>query len=408
MTADKLTGTRMRRSVIAPKYVFLVTAVLLLHSPPARADSVPCDPASALVLSAGYVSGSRPRGLAVVDLNGDGLLDVAVANSNFNPISGDSSSLSIHLAIGGARFAPPTRYRVDDQAFHVVAGDFDLDGYVDLVTANYATNSVSLFRGVGDHGKPTGTFLPPAGFAAGSGPSFALQRDFNGDGRLDLAVLNSTTGSLSILLGRIDGSGQATFTPPVTYVLGDSRSSPGTAASADFNGDGIADLVVTLYNSHRIAMLPGTGAAGSGDGGFGAPVFIDVPDFPWTIIARDLNGDGICDLAVTGVGWLTIVRGRGAGGHGNGTFMAPVSYASQFITQGTLSMAAGDFNRDGIVDFVASFSYVGRMAMFPGRGANGVGDGTFATPRVADAPSFAVLAGSDVSGDSHPDLLALF
>jgi len=79
----------------------------------------------------------------------------------------------------------------------IVAGDFNNDGNLDLAVANYGDNSVTLLLGNGD-----GTFTPSSGspYAVGGGPSAITAADFNGDGKLDLAVVNSMDNAVSILL----------------------------------------------------------------------------------------------------------------------------------------------------------------------------------------------------------------
>src|SRR3989442_2223522 len=86
----------------------------------------------------------------------------------------------------------------------VAVGDFNGDGKLDLATANFDSNDVSVLLGNGD-----GSFQAALTFAAGRGPSFVAVGDFNGDGKLDLVVANFDSGDVSVLLGNGDGSFQA-------------------------------------------------------------------------------------------------------------------------------------------------------------------------------------------------------
>ncbi len=96
----------------------------------------------------------------------------------------------------------------------VAVGDFNGDGILDLVTANYLDNTVSVLLGKGD-----GTFAPQVTYAVGSIPRNVAVGDFNGDGKLDLAVANQGDNTVSVLLGNGDG----TFAPQVTYAVGGGR-----------------------------------------------------------------------------------------------------------------------------------------------------------------------------------------
>jgi len=163
--------------------------------------------------------------------------------------------------------------------------------------------------------------------------------DFNGDGELDLAVANSGAGTISILLGKGDG----TFEAPVNYSAG---SQPSGVTAADLNGDGKLDLAVANTGSNSTSIF-----LGNGDGSFQAPIAYSVGSNPSAVIAEDLNGDGKLDLAVAsyGSGNISVLLGKG-----DGTFQAAVNYAVGLQRLLPYSLAAGDFNRDGKIDLAAS------------------------------------------------------
>src|SRR5262245_32580595 len=153
-------------------------AFLVLSARLCAADA-PCDPAGALFPIGVQSAGAGPHGIAIADFNGDGVPDVAVANSNYPPAAGQTGTVSIHFGIGAGRFGPGTFYAAPGEPFHLVAGDFDLDGIKDIVCASYVTDSVALFRGKGP-----GTFYSPISYAAGKDPTFALASDLDGDHHL--------------------------------------------------------------------------------------------------------------------------------------------------------------------------------------------------------------------------------
>ena len=280
-----------------------------------------------------FPTGNSPSRLAVADFNGDGTLDLAVTNS------GDSN-VSILLGMGDGTFLPHSDFATGQAPMGVVAGDFNVDGYLDLAVANSNDATVSILLGHGD-----GSFDPPVAYQAGRGAAGIALADFNGDGNVDLAVANSQTGSIreqgvvSVLLGNGDG----TFQPHRDSMVG--NISPLDLVVGDFNRDDRFDLAVTTN------LLPnGFGAVvillGNGDGTFQTSSGYGTGRFAEQLIAGDFDGDGIVDLAQaqSGSNLMIILKGRG-----DGTFRTLASYGTGV---GPTGITAGDFNGDGALDAV--------------------------------------------------------
>jgi len=165
--------------------------------------------------------------------------------------------------------------------------------------------------------------------------------DFNRDGKLDLALTNPSGDTVSVLLGNGDG----TFQTAVTYATGNSGDHPSAVNAADFNGDGKLDLAVTNLNAKTVAIF-----LGNGDGTFTlngsysttAGLFIG----PSAMTTGDFNGDGKVDLAITDQSdnSVSILVGNG---DGTFTFQSPLEFTTGNFADG---VAAGDFNGDGRLD----------------------------------------------------------
>ncbi len=191
----------------------------------------------------------------------------------------------------------------ETSAYSVAVGDFNGDGKLDLATANYGSNNVSILLGNGD-----GTFQAAVNYGAGSYPISITVGDFNGDGKLDLATANYGSNNISILLGKGDG----TFQTAANYGVG---SYPISIAVGNFNGDGKLDLAVANVSSNNVSIL-----TGAGDGTFSEPLIQTIsalptvslsaaPTFSGTVVGQTsspqdvtLTNTGAVDLSITAVG----------------------------------------------------------------------------------------------------------
>ncbi|HEY0634612.1 MAG TPA: FG-GAP-like repeat-containing protein, partial [Gammaproteobacteria bacterium] len=272
-------------------------------------------------------SGRDPVSIATGDFNGDSRLDLAVACSS-------SDNVIIFLNNGNNIFSGVVR-DVGVMPVSVAAGDLNGDGNLDLAVANLFSDNISILLGYGN-----GTFTTAVNYGTGDGPDGVAVADLNGDGRLDLAVANVLGDNVSILLGSSNG----TFGGGSSQAAGDM---PYGVAVADLNGDGKTDLAVANELSDNVSILLNNGSTW---GILAAAVNYGAGDGPTSVMAADFNGDGKVDLAVANdlsdnVSFLL--------GNGNGTFAAPISYGAG---DGPRSVAQADFNGDGKPDLAVANS----------------------------------------------------
>lgn len=213
--------------------------------------------------------------------------------------------------------------------------------------------------------------------------------DLDGDGHLDITVVNEITADLRVFLNKADGSGlyDPFLVPPAPAGDHASPSEP-----ADFNRDGHVDLCVANILDDTVTIH-----AGLGDGTFGAPQVISVGDAPRGIAVLDADGDGDTDVAAThsGASTLSVMLNDGSG-----TFGAATSFATGI--SGPWALVSADMNEDGILDLVTASQTGLQIAVLTGNGSGG-----FVSSFSRGAGQVWMLAAGDVNGDGHQDMASI-
>jgi hypothetical protein len=356
--------------------------------------------------SVAYPSGSTNNtySVAVADLNGDGRVDLVVANRNEG--AGDGS-VGVLLGNGDGTFQPAVTY--DSGATFsdfVLLADMNSDGKPDIVVVNTgggknSDGSVGVLMGNGD-----GTFGPAATYdSGGQGPVSVAVADINLDGKPDLLVANGCFGincTSGPWVGVLMGNGDGTLQPVVTYDTGGLM--PTAVIAADINGDGRPDMLVTnLYPSSVNPISVGV-RLGNGDGTFQSEVFYRTGSTggATSVAVADVNLDGKPDLLVVNYGGRVGVLL----GNGDGTFQASRTYRSGGSNNGGPGLVVADVNGDGKPDLLvadyAPLNSGGALDVLLGNG-----DGTFEA--VVSYPSGGYgaqsVAVADLNSDGKPDVV---
>ena len=331
-----------------------------------------------------YPVGTAPGAVVTGDFNGDGKLDLGVANFG-DPGAGNDGGVSILLGNGDGTFQAAANFAAGKNPPAIAAGDFNGDNRLDLAVINSdgGTGNVGILLGNGN-----GTFQTPVDYPTGKGPIAVAVGDFNRDDKLDLVVTNVFDGTVSILLGNGDG----TFEMHADYSTG---GLAGEVAIADFNGDGKPDIAVAGVFSGVAILL------GDGDGTFESSALLDRPigmEFgPTSIVVGDFDSDGKLDVIVDFLAEvnppivarrLDLLKGDGAG-----RFRLIKSVIAQ-VNDARVSQA--DFDGDAKLDLVQP-----NGAVWPGNG-----DGTFQPAVGFPVGTFpGGLVSVDLDGNKSPDIV---
>ncbi len=282
-----------------------------------------------------YGAGTKPVAVVATDFDGDGWIDMALANAGMGATAGN---LTVLLNKKDGTFATAVPYTPGTTPSALAFGDLTGDGKPELVVANGGSNNVSVFVNKGDG---TGTFTGPTNYGAGMAPSAVAVGNVDQNMLADVVVANGGSGNLTVLIN--DGTGA--LVTPTTIPVG---MTPASVLIVDLDGDGHNDLVVRDAGLANVDVLKG-----NGNGTFGMPVAYPVDDgaLTNTVIAADIDGDGHLDLIATDArSQLSILLGKG-----DGTFKPRIAYAAGEAPSG---VAVADFNKDGKLDaLVANTAY---------------------------------------------------
>ena len=332
-----------------------------------------------------YTVNPTPYGVATGDFNRDGYPDVVVTSHG-------GTTASVLINRGAGVFTPGYICTVGTAPWGVAVGDFNVDGYDDFAVANEDSDNVSVCLNNRD-----GTFAPAANYTVGDGPRGIAAGDFDNDGLIDLVVANAAESSVSVLID--DPAGVFTASQPVAV---DPNVSPTGIVLGDFDGDGLLDVATAnpVGTNGSVSIL-----VRDDQGGLSLQPSVTTDKGTISITAGDFNDDGDLDLATANTlpssfpldGSINILLGDGTGFFSNFTTIADYQASVRGIT-------SADFNLDGLLDLAIVFDgdKFGLLA--------GNGDGNFvkapeSVPEVETGLTPWAVATADFDDDGKPDLV---
>jgi VCBS repeat-containing protein len=323
--------------------------------------------------------GDSPSSVAVGDFDADSHPDLAVANTA-------SDTVSVLLGRGTGSFDAATTVAAGDTPRSVAVGHFnrDEDSYLDLAVANGGSNTVSVLLGRGD-----GSFGSATNYEMGanSAPSSVAVRDLNLDSDPDLAVANAGSNTVSVLLG----GGRGSFGSATSYELG-ANSGPSSVAVGDFDRSGIPDLVVANSGSNTVSVL-----VGSGTGSFRAATSFAAGDTPASVAVGFLDGDADLDLAVADLGSRSVSVLLGGD---RASFGAPTMLGVGYFPS---SVAVGDFDDDLDPDLAVANAASGNVSVLMNNDAPDAVDDTYAVDEDMELGTLSSGADGVLRNDTDPE-----
>jgi hypothetical protein len=316
-----------------------------------------------------------PSDVALGDLDGDGDLDLATANLD------DAGSTRVWIGDGSGGFVRSGSFPTSGMRSECIQlTDVTGDGFLDAVIANFVSNDVSILPGDGKGGFDDPMVIPTL-----AGPIELRVVDLDGDGWLDLAVAARNADSLAIHRG----TGPCQFDSPEIH---DAGKGPFDLVLSDIDGDGLTDLVSAVREGQGCSILLGVAA---GQGSISEPV----GDDPRRVVIGDFDGDGRPDLATAdqGSASVSVLLNRGSGIFDRGI--------GPSVATSLTDVSAADFDGDGLDDLVVALPDVNRVSVYLSNGDGTFGDAIVTQIVMIPRPTF-VYSG-DLDADGFPDLMVV-
>jgi hypothetical protein len=340
-------------------------------------------------------AGSNINSVAIGDLDGDGLTDIVSVDVRLG--AGENGFVSIlrNISTSGniafdAEINYPTRY----YPVSIAIGDLDGDGKPELVVANSDSDTVSFFKNISTVGNIS--FTQSIELLSGAKPYSVAINDLDADGKLDVAVANFNSNSISIFRN-ITNTGNISFASKIDFTTSNGAYS---LAIGDLDGDTKPDLGVSCMSSNKLSVLKNTSSTGAIS--FAPKIDLITSNSPYVVQMGDVDLDGKLDLAVCNSGSNSVSVFRNTSSIGNLSFAPKVNFTT---ASGPLSIAIADLDGDGKPELTTSNLNSANNSVF--KNTSSTGTVTF-DPHVDytnNSLGWGNTAIGDLNGDSRAELI---
>jgi hypothetical protein len=298
-----------------------------------------------------FETGQYPKAVGISDLDGDGKLDIAIANFSSNNISvyRNNSVAGNFQMIGGTNFI------TNRLPSSISISDLDGNGKPDIVVANTNGNSLSVLRNLSQVGSIY--FAGKVDFEIGNDPTDVKIADVNGDGKPDLVASNFISNSFSVLINT-SSPDNISFAAKIDFPM---ALSPLSLALSDFDNDGKIDLAFSVYGG-KVSIFKNQ--SNGENVSFGNRIDFEVGSFlafPNEVKIGDIDGDGKPDIAVANRGTNKVSILKNNSENGNISFS---TYQDFNTGQSPMGIALGDLNGDGRTDIASVNSGSNTVSIF--------------------------------------------
>lgn len=326
--------------------------------------------------------------IVACDLNGDGKSDIALANYSANKVSIFKNTSTI----ANISFASKVDITTGSGPYSIASGDFNGDGKLDLAIVNKAGDSISVLKNTSTIG--TISFAAKVDFATNSDPQGIAIGDFDADGKPDIVVANHGAGKASVFRNT-STLATISFSPKVDFTTG---ALPQGVAIGDFDGDGKLDFVTPDSIPSQISVFRNICTPGTIS--FAAKVNFTVGSFPHSVVVGDIDSDGKVDVATANDGG-TISILRNISSVGTILFATKINVAA---VSGSTSIAIGDLDGNGKPDLAVTGYHSNVVSLFSNNSV--VGSVAFAPARNFFVGNYTGgVAIDDLDGDGKSDVV---
>jgi len=351
-----------------------------------------------------FATGRDPTTFAIGDLDGDGQPDLAVANYQSHTLSVFRNT-SQPGRIDAGSFQTAVDFPAGPCPASVALGDLDGDGRLDVVVANDYGANISVYRNTSSPGAFTASSLAPrVNFDAGTHPVSVAVGDLDRDGRPDIAVANAAHAPSTVGVfrntGAVAGITAATFEPMVEFPVG---SYVFKVTIGDLDADGRPELAAANIESSSVSVLRNLSTRGIiASDSFAPHVDFDTGGRTFDLTIGDLDGDGVVDLAAVGDGGVSLFRNKGDGRFNAASFETRVALP----VEGTAyEIKLADLGGDAKPDLAVTILYQNGVSVYENRSVAGALRAAAFGPKYDYAGAGNSVAVADLDGDTRPDLV---